>query len=97
MLPLLSETQALLADKAYYAEERVLKKLNQKDIQPVIPSKSNNKKPLYYDKHLYKARGLIEIFFQKLKQYRAIATRYDKTAQNFLAAVYLASWVILLH
>ena len=97
MLPSLNKTQALLADKAYYAEERVLKKLNNRDILAVIPSKSNNKKSHYYDKHLYKARGLIENFFQKLKQYRAIATRYDKTAQNFLAAVYLVSWVILLH
>ena len=50
-----------------------------------------------YDKDLYKARHLIENFFQKLKQYRAIATRYDKTARNFLAAVYLvaaAIWLI---
>ncbi|WP_372367087.1 hypothetical protein [Candidatus Uabimicrobium sp. HlEnr_7] len=59
LLPLLSETQALLADKAYDAEERVLKKLNERDILPVIPSKSNNKKPLYYDKHLYKASWLL--------------------------------------
>jgi len=88
---------ALLADKAYYAQERVLQKLDEKNIIPVIPSKSNHKEPREYDKHLYKARGLIENFFQKLKQYRAIATRYDKTAQNFLAAIHLAASVILLH
>ena len=43
------------------------------------------------DKDLYKARHLVENFFCKLKQYRAIATRYDKIARNFLAAVYLAA------
>jgi transposase len=50
-----------------------------------------------YDKHLYKARHLIENFFCKLKQFRAIVTRYDKTARNFLAAVQLASAVIWLN
>jgi transposase len=45
-------------------------------------------------KELYKARHLIENFFAKLKQYRSIATRYDKTARNFLAAVHLAAAVI---
>ncbi len=91
------QAHALLADKAYYAEERVLQKLDGRKITPVIPARSNFKQPREYDKHLYKARHLIENFFQKLKQYRAIATRYDKTAQNFLAAIYLASCVILLH
>ncbi len=45
----------------------------------------------------YKARHLIENFFCRLKQYRAIATRYDKTARNFLAAVYLAATVCWLN
>jgi transposase len=49
------------------------------------------------DRHLYQARHLIENFFSKLKQYRAIATRYDKTARNFLGAIYLAAAVIWLN
>lgn len=49
-----------------------------------------------YNKELYKARDLIENFFAKLKLFRAIATRYDKTARNFLAVVYLAATVIWL-
>ena len=49
------------------------------------------------DKELYKARHLIENFFCKLKQFRAIATRYDKRARNFLAAIYLASIAIWLN
>ena len=53
--------------------------------------------PFDYDKDLYKARHLIENFFAKLKQYRAIATRYDKTSQNFLGAIYLASILIWLN
>jgi transposase len=50
---------------------------------PVIPPKSNRKVQRAYDKELYKARHLMENFYCKLKQYRAIATRYDKTARTF--------------
>lgn len=88
---------ALLADKAYDADERVRQVLEAQQIIPVIPSKSNRKVPIDHDKELYKARHLIENFFAKLKQYRALATRYDKTAVNFLGAVYLAASVIWLN
>lgn len=91
------EAEALLADKAYDADERVRDVLKAQDIEPVIPSKSNRNEAIDYNKHLYKARHLIENFFAKLKQYRAIATRYDKTARNFLSAVYLAAVVIWLN
>ncbi len=93
----LTQAEAALADKAYDADERVRKKLKEKDCIAVIPSKSNRNNPQGYDKDVYKARHLIENFFAKLKQYRAIATRYDKTAQNFLGAIYLASSVIWLN
>jgi transposase len=63
----------------------------------VIPSKSNRKQPREHDRHLYQARHLIENFFNRLKQYRAIAIRYDKTACNFLGAVYLAAAVVWLN
>ena len=91
------EVEALLADKAYDADERVIQPLRDAGIEPVIPSKVHRKQPRSYDKDLYKARSLIEIFFCKLKQFRAIATRYDKTARNFLAAVHLAAAVIWLN
>ena len=91
------EVDALLADKAYNADERVIQPLRNAGIEPVIPSKANRKETRSYDKDLYKARSLIEIFFCKLKQFRAIATRYDKTARNFLAAVHLAAAVIWLN
>ena len=63
----------------------------------VIPPKANRLQPRPYDKHLYQARHLIENFFAKLKQYRALATRYDKRAVSFLGAIYLAAAVILLN
>jgi transposase len=91
------KAEALLADKAYDADERVLVPLQNAGMTAVIPSKSNRIIQRDYDKDLYEARHLIENFFCKLKQYRAIATRYDKAARNFLAAVYLASVVIWLN
>jgi transposase len=51
----------------------------------------------FYEKHLYQARHLIENFFARLKQYRALATRYDKRAVNFLGAIYLAATVVWLN
>jgi transposase len=90
------EAQYLLADKAYDADERVLAILKEKGIKAVIPPKSNRVTQREYDEELYKLRHLIENFFLKLKQFRAIATRYDKPARNFLAAVHLAAVNILL-
>ena len=87
----------LIADKAFDAEERVLKPLERAGKTAVIPPKGNRKEPRPYDKDLYKARHLIENFFAKLKQFRAIATRYDKRATHFLAAIHLASSVIWLN
>ena len=96
MLPQV-EANTIIADKAYDADERVLKPLARAGKTAVIPPKSNRKIPREYDKELYKARHLIENFFARLKQYRAIATRYDKTDQNFLAAVYAAATIISLN
>lgn len=56
-----------------------------------IPPKTNRKDPICFSKHLYKARNLVERFFNRIKQYRRIATRYDKTAENFLAALKLVA------
>ena len=96
---LLPQIQAdtILADKAYDADERVLLPLAAAGKTAVIPPKSNRKIQREYDKELYKARHLIENLFLKLKQYRAIATRYDKTDDNFLAAIYNAASIILLN
>jgi len=87
----------VLADKAFDADERVLAPLAAAGKTAVIPPKSTRKIKRDYDKELYKSRHLIENFYCKLKQYRAIATRYDKTARNFLAAIHLAAAIIWLN
>src|SRR4028119_2373370 len=76
----------VLADKGYDADERVIEPLQARGKTAVIPPKRNRKHLRDYSQELYKARHLIENFFAKLKQYRAIATRYDKRATHFLAA-----------
>jgi transposase len=87
----------LIADKAFDADERVLKPLAEAGKAAVIPPKGNRKAPRPYDRNLYKARHLIENFFAKLKQFRAIATRYDKRAVHFLGAIHLAAATIWLN
>ena len=64
---------------------------------PPFPPKANRKTPRTCDFVLYCERNLIERFFNKLKHFRAIATRYDKLARNFLAGVQLACAIILLN
>ena len=87
----------LIADKAFDADKRVLDPLAAAGKTAVIPPKANRRSVRHHDRDLYKARHLIENFFAKLKQCRAIATRYDKTARNFLAAIHLAATVIWLN
>jgi transposase len=91
------EADTLIAGKAYDADKRVIQPLAAAGKTAVIPSKVNRKQPRTYDRHLHGARHLIENIFAKLKQFRAIATGYDKTACNFLAAVYLTACVIWLN
>ena len=64
-------------------------------MNPVIPRKSNSKKPNpEFDSFLYKMRHLVENLFAKLKHYRSIATRFEKLARNFKALVYIACSMI---
>ena len=74
--------QTVIADKGYDAQARVVQPLLDKGKHVVIPSRSTSKQQREYNRHLYKERHLVENFFVRLKQYRAIATRYDKTARN---------------
>jgi transposase len=87
----------LIADRAFDADARVLKPLAAASKSAVIPPLPNRREPREFDHDLYKARHLIENFFCKLKQFRAIATRYDKTARNFLAAIHLVAAMIWLN
>lgn len=96
---LLPDMQAaiVIADRAYDAQERVIAPLVLAGKGVVIPSNPTRKQLRDYDRHLYQARHLIENFFAKLKQYRAIATRYDKTAYNFLGAIHLVATIVWLN
>src|SRR5205807_1909178 len=91
-----ADPEALIGDKAYDADP-LIDTLNRREITPVIPPKANRKTQRACDFALYCERNLVERFFNKLKHFRAIATRYDKLARNFLAAVQLASAMILLN
>ncbi len=76
----------LLADKGYDTDAfRAFLKEN--GIKPVIPGKSNRKKRIRYDKKAYKGRNVVERCFCRLKDFRRIATRYDKLARNFFSAL----------
>jgi transposase len=96
--PLLAEFDpaALIGDKAYDADT-FIDILTKRQITPVIPSHPRRATPLPCDFALYSERNLIERFFNKLKHFRAIATRYDKLGKTFLAGVHLASAIILLN
>ena len=91
-----AEPQALIGDKAYDADP-LIDTLSRRDITPVIPPKANRKTPRDCDFALYRERNLVERFFNKLKHFRAIATRYDKLARNFLAGIQIACTMILLN
>jgi len=91
-----ADPDALLGDKAYDADP-LIDTLTQRGITPVIPPKANRKTPRACDFALYCERNLVERFFNKLKHFRAIATRYDKLAKIFLAGVQMASVIILLN
>ena len=95
-LPTLA-ADTLIADKVFDADARVLDRLAAANKGAVIPCKRHRTRPRPLDRELYKARHLIENFFCRLKQFRAIATRYDKLARNFLAAIPLAACCIWLN
>jgi len=90
------EPDALIGDKGYDADPFV-DTLTQRGITPVIPPKVNRKIQRPCDFALYCERNLVERFFNQLKHFRAVATRYDKLARNFLAGVQLAAATILLN
>src|SRR6478672_10216062 len=79
-------SKRLIADKAYDSAELRLW-LKDRGTKPVIPNRSNRKQPFTFNRRLYKERRRIENAFGRLKDFRRIATRYDRLARNFLASV----------
>lgn len=86
----------VLADKGYDSD-RFVSAIENSQAVPVIPSKKNRKISREYDKELYKERNLVERFFQKVKHFRRIATRYERLARNYQAMLSLVSIVIWLN
>ena len=82
-----------LGDKAYDSAE-LREKLDQRRTEPVIPNRCNRKQPFSFSKRLYKLRWRIENAFNRLKDFRRIATRYDRLARNYLASVCLAATLV---
>src|SRR5450432_14160 len=83
----------LLGDKAYDSAE-LRQWLYERGTKAVIPNRSNRKQPFRFDKKSYKQRHLIENAFCRLKDFRRIATRYDRLARNFLASVCIAAAIV---
>ena len=85
----------VIADKGYDSDGLVAV-IEAGGAKAVIPPKSNRKRPRDHDKHLYKERNLVERFLNKVKNCRRVATRYEKTARNYMAFWQLASIMVLL-
>lgn len=81
--------EAVLADKGYDTNEIVDTVVNM-GAEAVIPSRSRRLQQRAYDRHLYKERSAIECMFNKLKQFRRVATRYDKLASSYLSFLHIA-------
>jgi transposase len=82
----------LIADKAYDTN-RLRGLLKDRRIKAVIPSSARRKLPIPHSREIYRQRNLIERMFARLKDFRRVATRYDKLARNFLASVVLAATI----
>ena len=81
--------ERVIADKGYDADS-FIDKIRSLGAEPVIPPRSNRVEQREYDRHWYKNRNLVERFFNRIKQFRRIATRYEKLDRNFMAMIDIA-------
>ncbi len=84
---------ALIGDKAFDAGW-LLEEIKESGAEAVIPARRNRTVPRDHDREMYKWRHQIENFFSRIKEFRAVATRYDKTDASFAAAIHLVSGVV---
>jgi transposase len=91
-----SDAKKKIADKAYDSDQFIIE-IESTGAEAVIPPRSNRTKERSYDKEAYKGRNVVERFINVIKQCRRVATRYEKTARNFLGFVQLASIFVLLN
>ncbi|SFH46939.1 Transposase, partial [Paracoccus aminovorans] len=85
--------EVIMADTAYDSD-RLRETVAQKGAVAVIPNNPSRARKYPLDRHLYAQRQLIECCFSRLKQFRRVATRYEKTARNYLAVVTIAAIVL---
>lgn len=90
-----AKADKVIADKAYDSDA-LIEQIESQGATPVIPSRANRTQPRTHDREEYKKRNIVERFINALKQCRRVATRYEKTARNFLAFVHFASMLVLL-
>ena len=95
LLDMATDAQAVIADKGYDSDALV-EHIEASHAESIIPPRSNRKSPRTYDRHRYKARNLVERFFNRLKQFRRIATRYEKRSVHFAAMVTCACIILCL-
>jgi transposase len=87
--------EVVIADKGYDAEE-LAETIEQRGAEAVIPPRSNRTQPRKFSTRQYKRRNLVERFVNRLKHYRRVATRYEKSARNYLAFAHLAASLVIL-
>jgi transposase len=85
--------EAVIADKGY-DKRAFVEEVESRGAEAVIPTQKDRKKQRAIDRHLYRERNVCERFWSKVKQYRRVATRYEKTARNFLGMVLFAAITI---
>lgn len=83
-------SQYLVGDKAYSSQE-IRQQLRQSGTNPVIPKRSNQKQRQRFNRGLYRERNRVERLMNQLKQYRQVATRYEKNAVNYMAMLMIAA------
>jgi transposase len=86
-------SKRMVGDRAYDSAE-LREDLHERGTKPVIPNRCNRKQPFTLSKRIYKLRWRIESAFNRLKDFRRIATRYDRLARNYLASVCLAAALV---
>ena len=84
---------ALIGDKTFDAE-LLLEEVEGNGVTAVLPSKRNRSQPRDHDRDMYKWRQEIENFFARIKEFRAVATRYDRIDESFAAAIHLVAGVV---
>jgi transposase len=89
------EPEAVIADKAY-DKRAFVEAIEARDAGAVIPTQANRAEQRAVDPHLYRERNVCERFWAQAKQFRRVATRYEKKAANFLAFAWVAAWVVMM-